>query len=952
MRPSPEVVFEIDENDPSFVKHQYRLDEQYVEYMMMKDLSPSLPDANTCDSITRDRMPIFAVLKDSRQKLIFDSRLALRNNTLEDTIEDGGGELSETTLSSTRCSNAPMTFLNEKTCRVSKSEKACTNQRISGHRVDITLNRNTIIDFQKSTGRYIYAVTGLADRRHIGVGKPCVKNNVSRWMRLPNGSPCPAEGVHSDTLAAWRDLIRSSADRNPYTKNIYSAGKCHINDIDRLYFNVEVDGVCYKMVDAREYNVYDFTDWVTNHPGGPDKITYFAEQGSEFLIFPHWHDMKRWQDNKSKFPFFGRVGDVISFNSLPEYFRKDYAENVKGLFKGTLSGAGVVVCGSPSEVANVDPHTVAYPMARNDMNESTQWFRKDYLFSRKKVWSGAALRSVDQVRQRMAWALSQLLAVSSATFQDTPYSNEMYTVYYDIFVRNAFGNYRDVLREVSYSPLMAHMLTFYDSKSQEYNWETTKEIQHADENYAREIMQLFTIGLNKLNMDGTAQVDDNGEKIRTYTNGDIEEYARSWTGFVRQRIRGNIEEQYGGFNMIDPMRIMVEKRDDFPKMGLNGKHIGDEYMLCSDLPSRAFLRKGATYRLLGKSKESSLQHIPTSDKQGDFAVTILSSDSNLRTRLCSDRESECQFPSLVTLDESLTCKGAECNLVRLQIVQVSENIYYEYLRPPCVEFAFFSPGHLVTWGDPKYGSRCVSRTSQQASAACCPNKSDVAIHDTCNYFGERFSVDEAERRCAERGRKLCQFDSVSSEQCGDCCDYEGRYWYKGGERNDGWCEIIIVVRPDGRVAFERSGRARSDYNTLTYFRVHWGEKGFPSRNNNCANNNCETIGSYCRCKINSTFRDVFDYAPSKKDVLMLLHVGAIPPTLIDYTSVEIRGDVKIHFTSQGVYNKDTMFEVEDRFGRTLYLKNIDDTIQIRGGSATYFFRNPPTFNPNLVPETR
>ena len=62
----------------------------------------------------------------------------------------------------------------------------------------------------------------------------------------------------------------------------------------------------------------------------------------------------------------------------------------------------------------------------------------------------------------------------------------MWLSHYDIFVRNAFGNYKDILREVSYSPMMSDMLTFYQSKSTQYVWETQNTIQFADENYARE----------------------------------------------------------------------------------------------------------------------------------------------------------------------------------------------------------------------------------------------------------------------------------------------------------------------------------------------------------------------------------------------------------------------------------------------------------------------------------
>ena len=70
------------------------------------------------------------------------------------------------------------------------------------------------------------------------------------------------------------------------------------------------------------------------------------------------------------------------------------------------------------------------------------------------VWTNVVLKGQDQLRHRVAWALSQILVVSSEGAGGTA-ETEKFMVYYDILVRNAFGNYRDVLREVSYSPVMA-----------------------------------------------------------------------------------------------------------------------------------------------------------------------------------------------------------------------------------------------------------------------------------------------------------------------------------------------------------------------------------------------------------------------------------------------------------------------------------------------------------------
>jgi uncharacterized protein (DUF1800 family) len=67
-------------------------------------------------------------------------------------------------------------------------------------------------------------------------------------------------------------------------------------------------------------------------------------------------------------------------------------------------------------------------------------------------------------------------------------NTEWFFAYHDIFIRNAFGNYRDILRDISYSPLMAENLSFLQSKSSAYLWERYRIKAQADENFAREIM--------------------------------------------------------------------------------------------------------------------------------------------------------------------------------------------------------------------------------------------------------------------------------------------------------------------------------------------------------------------------------------------------------------------------------------------------------------------------------
>jgi hypothetical protein len=235
------------------------------------------------------------------------------------------------------------------------------------------------------------------------------------------------------------------------------------------------------------------------------------------------------------------------------------------------NSASVVVCGSPYETSTKHKlssgtlHRGGFDLA-TQFNRTTPTFRLQE--QRETVWFEIALNSKDQLRQRIAWALYQILAISP-NFLSIEEHVECYLAYYDIFVRHSFGNYFDILKEVTYSPMMAEMLTFVGGQSTGYVWTNSARLQYADENYAREILQLFTLGLHVLNEDGSLKTDQNGREIRTYGNEHISEYARVFVGFVRQLDRGNIEDRTNvddASNRIDPMSINAEYKDHFPKV--------------------------------------------------------------------------------------------------------------------------------------------------------------------------------------------------------------------------------------------------------------------------------------------------------------------------------------------------------------------------------------------------
>lgn len=139
-----------------------------------------------------------------------------------------------------------------------------------------------------------------------------------------------------------------------------------------------------------------------------------------------------------------------------------------------------------------------------------------------QTWWRQAITADDQLRQRMAFALSQILVVS---LSDPSIDVRGAASYYDMLTRGALGNFRTLLRDVTLHPMMGRYLTYLGNQKEDAAGTRTP-----DENYAREVMQLMTIGLVELNADGTARLV-NGQTVPTYTPADIAGLAKVFTGF-------------------------------------------------------------------------------------------------------------------------------------------------------------------------------------------------------------------------------------------------------------------------------------------------------------------------------------------------------------------------------------------------------------------------------------
>jgi uncharacterized protein (DUF1800 family) len=142
----------------------------------------------------------------------------------------------------------------------------------------------------------------------------------------------------------------------------------------------------------------------------------------------------------------------------------------------------------------------------------------------QRFWATAAT-SPDQLRKRVAFALHQIFMVSMADGNLHSHARA-YAHYVDTLNQHAFGNYRTLLEAVSLSPAMGIYLSHIRNRKED---PITGRLP--DENFARELMQLFTIGLNELNADGTPRLGTNGQPIETYNNNDVMALAKVFTGF-------------------------------------------------------------------------------------------------------------------------------------------------------------------------------------------------------------------------------------------------------------------------------------------------------------------------------------------------------------------------------------------------------------------------------------
>jgi uncharacterized protein (DUF1800 family) len=179
-------------------------------------------------------------------------------------------------------------------------------------------------------------------------------------------------------------------------------------------------------------------------------------------------------------------------------------------------------------------------------------------------WWQVALTGPDQLRQRVALAMSEMFVISTNMV-----NARAVTAYQNMLATDAFANFSTTIKDVTLSTGMGAYLNMLNSAKPGV---VNGVPQIANENYARELMQLFTIGLYMLNPDGTLQLDSSGNPVPTYTEAQVQAFARAYTGWTYATATGGVPTSFPNntSNYDAPMAAVESQHDLIAKMLLTG----------------------------------------------------------------------------------------------------------------------------------------------------------------------------------------------------------------------------------------------------------------------------------------------------------------------------------------------------------------------------------------------
>jgi len=319
----------------------------------------------------------------------------------------------------------------------------------------------------------------------------------------------------------------------------------------------------------------------------------------------------------------------------------------------------------------------------------------------------------DQLRQRVAFALSQMWVVSAVSTKDA----YAFPPYWRLFRDNAFGNYRDIMTALTLSPAMGDYLNMANN-----NKGNPAKGTAANENYARELMQLFTVGLTQLNPDGSPVLDSSNNPVPTYTQAIITDTARALTGWTYPTAPGATAKANNPAYYIGQMFAVEAEHDTTSKSIIGGAVIPAGQTAQQDLTSvfDALMKQPTMAPFVSKQL---IQHLVTSDPspayvkrvasvftdngsgvRGDMKAIITAILTDPEARAADDASST-PNPTFGHMREPVLfmgdlLRGLNATLTSANEIFASANDMGQDLFYPETVFSYFSPLYALESGQP------------------------------------------------------------------------------------------------------------------------------------------------------------------------------------------------------------------------------------------------------------
>jgi uncharacterized protein (DUF1800 family) len=311
-----------------------------------------------------------------------------------------------------------------------------------------------------------------------------------------------------------------------------------------------------------------------------------------------------------------------------------------------------------------------------------------------------AVNGRDQLRQRVAFILSQMLVVSQVSVHPA----YAFPPYWRIFQTNAFGSYREILKAITLSPAMGYYLDMANN-----NKANPAKGTAANENYAREMMQLFALGLDVLNPDGTLALDANKNPIPTYNQAVVTNLAKVMTGWTFPTAPGATAKTNNPSYYFGPMFAAEAEHDTTAKTIFDNITIPAGQTAEQDLDAvlDAMMQQPTMAPFISKQL---IQHLVTSNPspayvqrvsqvftntKGDMkaVITAILTDTEARAGDSGDAPANTSFGHLrepilflTSLVRGLNGKATSANTLNSRATQMGEDLF----NSPSV-FSYFSP---------------------------------------------------------------------------------------------------------------------------------------------------------------------------------------------------------------------------------------------------------------------